>query len=88
MENEIQPKPQKNETLNTLLLVSFIFMLISTISLGWLLIPLAWCIPMTVSCYKCYQNNTKPSVGFGVCSLLFVSLVSGILMLVASAQDD
>lgn len=86
MENEIQPKPKRDETLNTLLLVSFIFMLITTISLGFLLIPLAWCIPMTVSCYRCYEENRRPSIAFAVCTLIFVSLVAGVLMIVSSSE--
>ena len=45
------------------------------------LIPLAWCIPMTVIYFRKLKNNEPISTGFKVCSLLFVSLVGGILML-------
>ena len=49
--------------------------------MGWLLIPLCWCIPMTVSVYKAYKGKKDLSTGFKVCTLLFVSLVGGILLL-------
>ncbi len=62
-------------------LAAFILCLISTISMGFLLIPLAWCIPMTIKVYKAYKNDEKLSVGFDVCVLLFVSLIGGILLL-------
>ena len=49
--------------IDTLNLVSFILMLISTIFLGFAIIPLAWCIPMTVSCYTNYKNHQVSSIG-------------------------
>lgn len=58
-----------------------IFMIIGTVVMGFYLIPLAWCIPMTVIYFRKLKNNEPISTGFKVCSLLFVSLVGGILML-------
>lgn len=86
-EIENRQSPANNGEKSTLLLVAFILMLITTITTGFLLIPLAWCIPMTVSCYKCYNENRKASIGFGVCTLIFVNLVSGILMLVDTSVE-
>lgn len=60
---------------------AFIFCLLSTIACGWLLIPLIWCIPMTIKVYKAYKGEATLSVGFKVCTLLFVSLIGGILLL-------
>ena len=62
-------------------LAAFILCLLSTIAMGWLLIPLCWCIPMTVSVYKAYKGEKDLSTGFKVCTLLFVNLVGGILLL-------
>lgn len=67
-------------------LVAFIFMLISTIVFGFALIPLAWCIPMTVHCYGLYKGTKDNSVAFGVCSLIFVSLIAGILLLCSEKE--
>ena len=86
-ENENNQLPAKNEEKSVLLLVAFILMLITTITTGFFLIPLAWCIPMTVSCYRCYNENRKASIAFGVCTLIFVNLVSGILMLVDTSTE-
>lgn len=61
---------------------AFVLCLISTIFMGVLLIPLIWCIPMTVSVYKASKGEKQLSTGFNVCVLLFVNLISGILLLV------
>ena len=58
-----------------------IFMILGCISVGWTLIPLAWCIPMTVSYFGRVKNHEKIGMGFKICTLLFVSVVAGILML-------
>ncbi len=58
-----------------------VFMVLGTIIMGLYLLPLAWCIPMTVSYFKKVKNNQPISTGFKVCSLLFVSMLGGIFML-------
>lgn len=68
-------------------LAAFILCLISTILMGFAIFPLIWCIPMTVHAYGLYRDNEKPGIAFGVCTLLFVSLIGGILLLVDSAED-
>lgn len=66
----------------TIQTVAKIFMIIAcVISAIPFLIPLAWCVPMTVRYCKSIENGEKVSVGFKVCTLIFVSLISGILML-------
>lgn len=62
-------------------LAAFILCLISTIVSGFVLIPLIWCIPMTIHVYKAYKGEEDLSVGFKVCVLLFVNLIGGILLL-------
>ena len=58
-----------------------VFMVLGTVIMGFYLLPLAWCIPMTVSYFKKVKNNQPISTGFKVCSLLFVSVLGGIFML-------
>lgn len=58
-----------------------VFMILGCVSLGWAIIPLAWCIPMTVSAFKKFETGEKMSTGFKVCTLLFVNVVAGICML-------
>jgi len=71
----------------TMYLIAFIFSLLATIGVGWTLIPLAWMIPMTVITWGIYKGTKKNTVAFGVCMLIFVSLVAGILLLVAKKED-
>lgn len=60
-----------------------VFMIIGTIVMGLTgyLVPLAWCIPMTVVYFKKLKNNQPIGTGFKVCCLLFVSLLAGVFML-------
>lgn len=44
-------------------------------------IALIWQIPMTIYYYRCVTNKIKTSTGFKVRTLIFVSLIAGILML-------
>lgn len=58
---------------------------------GWLavifLLPLSWRIPMTVEYIKSLKGaRPRVGIGFKICTLLFVSLVAGILML-CDSQD-
>lgn len=68
----------------TLRLVAFIFMLISLIATCWLIIPLAWMIPMTVISWRIYKGQKANTTAFGVCSLIFCSIVAGILLLIST----
>lgn len=71
----------------TLRLVAFILALISTITMGFAVIPLAWMIPMTVMTWQIYKGKRANTVGFDVCSLIFLNLVSGILLLVSTKDQ-
>ena len=66
-----------------LVVTAKIMMILGTIfnAFTFFLIPLAWCIPMTVVYFKKIKENQPIGTGFKVCSLLFVSLLGGILML-------
>ena len=60
-----------------------IFMILGTIISGFAIIPLLWCVPMTVSYCKKVKRNQHVGLGFKICSLLFVSFLGGIFMLLA-----
>ena len=59
---------------NTLDLIIKIFMIFGCVSLGWMLIPLAWCIPMTVTVFNKLKTKEPMSTGFKICVLLFVKV--------------
>ncbi|MGN1223120.1 MAG: zinc-ribbon domain-containing protein [Christensenellales bacterium] len=90
LENKTQAKNyDTTSNKNNLYSVAKIFMIIGTIASAFFyLIPLAWTIPMTVSFYNKVNNNEKISVGFKVCSLLFVNTIAGILMLCANEDEQ
>ena len=48
----------------------------------YMLLPLAYGIPMTVFCYKAYKGTYQPGVGFSICVLLFLNTIAGILLLI------
>ncbi len=50
------------------------------------LIPLAWCIPITVVVCKRLGKKQPVGTGLKVCTLIFVNLVAGILLLCMKAE--
>lgn len=76
---------QEDDTMNTVIKV---FLILGCISQGWMLIPLAWCIPITVSICNALRDNRPVSTGMKICSLLFVSLVAGICLLCKNENKD
>ena len=67
----------------TLRWIAFIFNIISLVTMCWLIIPLAWLIPMCVISWGIYKGTKANTVAFGVCTLIFSSLVAGILLLIS-----
>lgn len=72
----------------TLRLINFIFCIISAAASCWLILPLAWMIPMTVHSWSIYKGKKPNTVAFGVCTLIFVSIVGGILLLVSKKDNE
>ena len=83
--NEIVSEQESNEPkpISGLKKAAKALMIVGTIvtSLCCYIIPLAWCLPMTLSYCKKIKNGEPISTKFKVCSLIFVSTVAGILML-------
>lgn len=71
----------------TLRLIAFIFSIVTTVCAGWLVIPLAWMIPMTIMSWRIYKGERPNTVAFGVCMLIFVDIVSGILLLCSTKEE-
>lgn len=71
----------------TLRMVAFVFCLISTLISAFAILPLIWMIPMTVHCWGIYKGTKPNTVLFGVCTLIFCSLVSGILLLISNKDQ-
>lgn len=68
---------------NTLITVTKVFLIIGCIinGLAGFLIPLAWCLPMTIIIFKKFKTGQPIGMGLKICTLLFVSLISGVCML-------
>lgn len=71
----------------TLRLIAFVLAVLCTVSVCWAIIPLAWMIPMTVHCWGIYKGTKPNTTAFGVCTLIFLSLVGGILLLVSQKDE-
>ena len=65
-------------------LANFVLCVISCVCWAPAIIPLAWVIPMTVHSWGIYKGKQPNTIAFGVCTLIFVNLVSGILLLVSN----
>ena len=76
--------PQNAETTNnksTLRTVTLVFMILGCIAYAMFLIPLLWTVPMTMKYNRSIKEGTEVSTGFKICTLLFVNMIAGILML-------
>lgn len=80
---QAQPAPRSESGMVTAIKVLLVIGTIYTALCGFL-IPLLWCVPMTISYFNKIKRGEPISTAFKVCSLLFVSLIAGILMLVDS----
>lgn len=86
----ISPSPYAYEMTqqdSTLRLVAFIFCLVSVVTSLALVIPLIWMIPMSVYAWGIYKGKRPNTVAFGVCTLIFVNIISGILLLVSKKDS-
>ena len=76
------PTPAKqdpeNDTLDTVIKV---FLIIGCIVQGRAFLPLAWCLPITISIFNRMRDKKPIGTGLKVCTLLFVNLVAGICLL-------
>lgn len=77
-DNTQKTSGEKDDTLSTVIKV---FLVLGCIGCGWLLIPLAWCIPITVSIFKKLDSGEPISTGLKVVTLIFVNMIAGICLL-------
>lgn len=84
-ENAVQLQSHESDKDEIMSIVVKVFLILGCIAQGWLLLPLVWCIPMTVKIFNCLKTGHPIGTGLKVCTLLFVSLVSGICLL---CMDD
>ncbi|MBR5272057.1 MAG: hypothetical protein IKU25_01495 [Clostridia bacterium] len=80
------PKPVVNNSDdNVMQLIVKIFLILGCVACGWLIIPLAWCLPITIAIFNRMRDNKPISTGLKVCALIFVNLIAGICLL---CMDD
>lgn len=73
--------PVAAEPDDTMAVVVKVFLIIGCVAQGWLLLPLAWCLPITISVFNSMKEKRPVSTGLSVCTLLFVNLIAGICLL-------
>ena len=64
-----------------------ILLILGCIVQGWLLLPLAWCLPITISICNKMNRGEPVGVGLKVCALLFVNIIGGVLLLCRSDEQ-
>ncbi len=70
-----------------LAVASKVFLILACVAQGVFLLPLAWCLPITISICNKMKYNQPIGTGLKVCALIFVSLVAGILLLCRSDEN-
>lgn len=83
-EKPIAPPVEKDDTMT---IVVKVFLILACIIQGCFVIPLAWCIPMTVSIFHSFRDNRPISMGMKICTLLFVNLIAGICLLCMNEEN-
>ncbi len=78
---EVKTVVRSAEKPNELQKLAYVFMILGAIASGFLLIPLAWTIPMTVYYWKRVKEGTPVSITFKIFALIFVNVTGGVLML-------
>lgn len=82
-----EPIYNVNEKERTIRLIAFIFIVFNAISVSWLIIPLLWMIPMAFIAWGIYKGTRRNTTAFAICTLIFASLVSGILLLISEKDN-
>ena len=80
--NQNNPLSDREETLK---FIVKLFMIIGCVTFGWLVFPLLWCIPLTVSVFNKFKTGEEITVGTKICVLIFVNVIGGICLL---CMDD
>ena len=50
-------------------------------------IPLAWTLPLTLTVHNKSKNHEPIGIGLKICTLLFVNVIAGILLLCANDEE-
>ena len=58
-----------------------VLMIISTVIMGFWIFPLLWTVPMVCSYSGKLERGEPISIEFKICTLVFVNLIAGILLL-------
>lgn len=82
-EQNVKTKSSQNETLSIIIKV---FLIVGCVSQCWLLVPMLWCLPITISIFKSLRDNRPIGIGMKICALVLVNLIAGICLLVMN--DD
>ena len=69
---------QQDDTLNIIVKV---FLILGCVAQGWLLLPLAWCLPITISVFRSFRDGKPVGTGMKICALLLVNVIAGICLL-------
>lgn len=64
-----------------------VFLVLGCVTRGWLIFPLAWCLPITIMVFRALRDNRPISTGLKVCTLIFVNLIAGICLLCMNDND-
>lgn len=82
VENRAEENKTKTDNDNVINIIVKVLLLLGCIGGAFLfLVPLIWCIPITVKIFKCLKNGEEISTGLKVGSI-FVNFIAGIILLV------
>ena len=75
-------EPKKQAETSAVKIAAEILMIVSCVICAVFVVTLFWMIPMTVYYFKKVKRNEPVSLAFQICTLLFVNIIAGVLMII------
>ena len=86
-ENYKSTADSKKKTPDILRFIAKIVMIVTCAVEGMAVIPLCWMLPMTLHYNKCLEENIPVSLAFKICTIIFVNVAAGVLMIIADELE-
>lgn len=84
--NNANTKQKKDES--AIVTVIRVFLVLSCVAAGFSIIALAWVLPMTLSIWRKLDRKEPVGLALKICTLIFVNIIPGILLLVMNDDNN
>lgn len=79
---------KQNKENEGLIVAIKVFLILSCVAAGFSIIGLAWALPMTLVIFKRLDKKQPVGLALKICTLIFVNVIAGILLLVLNDDNN